>query len=260
MKNEKRKIYYSDPLNDEFSTTKIETKKIDGDYVYIHKSLFKKSTKFFWYRMMATPIAFIYLKLKFCHKIINKNLLKNAKKEGYFIYGNHTQAIADAFIPTMLCYPKPVYTIVHPNNVSMPYLGKITPSLGAVPLPDEFSAVVNFIKAIETRVNGGNAVCIYPEAHIWPYYTKIREFSDKSFKYPVKFNKPVYCFTNTYQKKKNSKRIKIVTYVDGPFITNDKVSVKEQKQILRDSVYETMVNRSKMNEVEIVKYIRSEKL
>ena len=58
------------------------------------------------------------------------------KKKGYFIYGNHTQDIGDAFMPNMFSAPQDSYIIVHANNVSMPFLGRITPSLGALPLPE----------------------------------------------------------------------------------------------------------------------------
>ena len=128
---DKRKvIYYTDELNDEFSIAKITPKKIDENYVYCYDSLFKKFTHFFWYRIIATPLAFLYTKLKFAHKAVGAKKLKTFKKTGYFIYGNHTQDIGDALIPNMLGVTQDKYVIVHPNNVSMPFLGRITPSLG----------------------------------------------------------------------------------------------------------------------------------
>ena len=45
------------------------------------------------------------------------------------MYGNHTNAVADALIPTMVSHPADTYVIVHPNNVSMPIFGKVTPYL-----------------------------------------------------------------------------------------------------------------------------------
>ena len=134
---DKRKvIYYSDELNDEFSVAQITPKKIDENYKYYHKSIWKRFTHFFWYRMIFTPIAFFYTKLALHHRIVNKKLLKKFKKKGYFIYGNHTNDIGDAFMPQMFNLPKDNYIIVHPNNVSMPFIGKITQSLGAIPLPE----------------------------------------------------------------------------------------------------------------------------
>lgn len=258
---EQKIIYYQDELNDEFAGDDIVARKIDGDYKYVHKGIWKSFTHFFWYRMVATPLAFMFLKLKFRHKIINKKIVKKYKKQGYFIYGNHTNNMADALIPSMISIPKDAHVIVHPNNVSMPYLGRITPSLGAVPLPDTKEAMRNFTKCIEHRVvKQKRCVCIYPEAHIWPYYTKIRPFTSMSFSYPIHHNAPVFCFTNVYLKRKHSKNPKIVTYVDGPFFPNNELSMKEKREDLRNQVYNQMVERSKLNNIEIIKYVKVEEV
>lgn len=249
-------IYYQNELEDEFSKAIIHPREIGDDYVYVYNNIFKKFTHFFWYRIVATPIAFFYLKLGFFHSIKNKKVLNKYIKGSFVLFGNHTQDIADAFIPTMITNPKDAYVIVHPNNVSMPVLGKITPSLGAIPLPDTIEASKKFMKAIETRLAQNNAIIIYPEAHIWPYYTKIRPFSDKSFYYPIKYKQPVFCFTNTYQKRLFCKKPKIVTYVDGPFFPNDDLKEKEKRRDLRDRVYACMVERSKLSTVEYIKYQR----
>lgn len=254
---DKRKvIYYSDELNDEFSVAQITPKVIDGNYRYVHSSAFKRFTHFFWYRVVATPIAFLYTKVVFHHKVVGKNIFKKYKDTGYFLYGNHTQDIGDAFIPSMLNFPKDNYVIVHPNNVSMPYLGRVTPSMGALPLPDGMDAYRNFSKAIEQRIGEKHAVVIYPEAHIWPYYTKIRPFTDVSFSYPVKLGVPVFCFTNTYQKRRFGKKVKIVTYIDGPFFADDSLPMRARKKALRDTVYQRMCERASCSTVEQIKYIK----
>ena len=250
-------IYYTDELGDEFSVAKITPKRIDGSYVYCHDSAFKKFTHFFWYRIVAYPLAFLYTKLVFAHKIVGAKKLRSCRDSGYFIYGNHTQDIADPLIPNMLTYRKDKYFIVHPNNVSMPYLGRITPSLGALPLPDDMAAYKNFTGAIERRISEKCAVVIYPEAHIWPYYTKIRPFTDTSFSYPVKLDTPVFCFTNTYSKRRLF-GAKITTYVDGPFFKNSELPPREQRRDLRDRVYSCMCERAKLSTYEKIKYIKKE--
>lgn len=124
-----------------------------------------------------------FLKVKYGHRIVNKRCIKQAKKTGFFLYGNHTNAIADAFIPTMLNWLSGVHVIVHANNVSIPFLGRITPCLGAVSLSDDKAAMKNFNKEIEHLIEDKQCITIYPEAHIWSYYTKIRNFKDSSFRY-----------------------------------------------------------------------------
>lgn len=257
---DKRKvIYYEDELNDEFSVAQITPRKIDGNYRYCHDSAFKRFTHFFWYRMIATPLAFLYTKLTFRHKVVGRELLKQYKGTGYFLYGNHTQDIGDALIPSTLNFPKDDYVIVHPNNVSMPFLGRITPSLGALPLPDDMVAYKNFIKAIERRFNEKHAIVIYPEAHIWPYYTDIRPFPDTSFQYPIKLKSPVFCFTNTYKRRNSSsEKPDIVTYIDGPFFPNEELPLRERKKDLRDRVYAAMKERAKSSDIVCIKYIKKD--
>ena len=256
---DKRKvIYYEDELNDEFSVAQITPRVIDGNYVYDHTSRWKRFTHFFWYRIVATPIAYGYVKLVFRHRVKGRELLRQYRHTGYFLYGNHTQDIADAFIPNLLDVPKETYVIVHPNNVSMPILGKITPSLGAIPLPDDRAAYRNFMAVIEKRIAQGKKVVIYPEAHIWPFYTGIRPFPDTSFQYPIKCGVPTFCFTNTYQARKFSKKPRIVTYIDGPFYPDETLPARDRKKDLRDRVLACMRARAKNSTVQRIHYIKKE--
>ena len=256
---DKRKvIFYSDELNDEFSVAEIEPRRIDKDYVYIHTSPFKRFTHFFWYRLVATPIAFLYVKLTFGQRTKNAGLFSKVKGKGFFIYGNHTQDIADAFIPSIITFPTDVYVIVHPNNVSMPVLGKITPSLGALPVPSEPAAYRNFKDAVNTRFEQNNCITVYPEAHIWPYYTKIRPFADTSFDYPARLGAPVFAFTNTYHKRLFFQHPRIVTYIDGPFWPDMDKSVRKRRRELRDKVYNVMCRRAKLSDHVQIKYIKRE--
>lgn len=257
MKEKRTVIYYKDELLDEFSTAVITPKKIDDDWVYIHTSPFKKFTHFFWYRIIATPLAFLYLKIKFHHKTVGREKLK-ACGSGYFLYGNHTQDVGDALIPSMLTFPSDAYAVVHPNNVSMKFLGKINPSLGALPLPDTKAAARNFLDALNVRLFERRPIVIYPEAHIWPYYTKIRPFNDDAFRYPIRFGVPSYCFVNTYQKRKHGKEPKIVTYIDGPFYPDETLRGREQIKKLRDDIYDSMCEMAKNSDFERIKYIKEE--
>ena len=47
-------------------------------------------------------------------------------------------------------------------------------------------------------------LAIFPEAHIWPFYTGIRPFSATSFRYPEKLNAPVVAMVTTYRKAARS--------------------------------------------------------
>ena len=259
MKQEKT-IYYKDELNEEFSTAKIVPRKIDENYKYIHKSVIWNAIAVLLRNVLSVPIKFLYAKIKFKIKYVGKEKLKPYKKQGYFIYGNHTQIFADTFITSNTNYPKKNFFIVNPENVSMKFLGNIVEMLGAIPIPSNKEAMKNFLEVIEKRIKDGNSVTIFPEAHIWPYYTKIRPFKTVSFKYPVQLNVPTFSVTNTYQSYgKNNDKVRIVTYVDGPFFPDDGCkTMKEKQQNLRDKVYKKMVERSQNSNIEVIKYVKKE--
>ena len=251
-------IYYEDELNDEFSEAKIEPRIIDGSYKYEHKSFWWNFTAYLVQNVISVPFKFLYAKLKFRIKYIGKEKLKPYKKQGYFVYGNHTQAFADTFIISNTIFPKRNYIIVNPENVSMKFLGNFVQKFGAIPIPNERSGMRNFLETIKNKIQKGYAITIFPEAHIWPYYTKIRPFKNVSFKYPIEYNTPVFCVTNTYHKRGKNK-VKIITYIDGPFFQNEYIeNIQEKKQDLRDKIYNKMVERSKESTYEFIKYERKE--
>lgn len=256
-KKQQRVIYYDNELEDEFSSADIQAKIIDETYSYKGGWL-RKAIRAIVYHGVGKWIAWICLKVAFGHRIVNKKVLRQVRNKAYFQYGNHTNAVADAIIPTMIHIRRGTYVIVHPNNVSMPVLGKLTPALGAIPLPDTKQAMKNFSRDIREKMEKKKLVTIYPEAHIWPYYTKIRPFRRDSFGYPVQYGVPVICFTNTYQKRRFGKKPRIVTYLDGPFYPDETLSRGEQKEKLRNQVYDAMVRESKHNTVEWITYRKKE--
>ncbi len=255
----KEVIYYEDELNDEFSKTKIIPRQINENYKYIHKNILWNCLAYLIQNILSVPIKVIYAKTKFKIKYIGKEKLKPYKKIGYFIYGNHTQSFADTFIISNIVYPKRNYIIVNPENVSMKFVGNFIQMFGAIPIPSNIKAMKNFISAIEKRIKKGYSITIFPEAHIWPYYTKIRPFKSVSFKYPVELDTPVFCVTNTYQSYgKNNNKIQIVSYIDGPFIADKALPIKEQKEDLRNRVYKCMAERSKNSNIEYIKYVKKD--
>lgn len=100
---------------------------------------------------------------------------------------------------------------------------------------------------------------IYPEAHIWPYYTGIRPFKAVSFQYPVKLKCPVFALTNTYHRMgRKGGEAGIVTYIDGPFFADESLNPREARQRLRDKVYFCMLERSRESDYEYIEYRRKE--
>lgn len=255
----KKVFYYKDELNDEFSGIKRKTILVDKNFKYLHKNLLYKFLTFMVYRIIVMPFAFLYLKIKFHIKIENKKVLKSSKNESYFMYGNHTQIPGDGFIPNVINFPKHNAVVVNADNVSLPGTKNIMLMLGAVPIPNDFSGMKNFLDCISYNVKQNKSIVIYPEAHIWPYYTKIRDFKSDSFKFPIMYSKKAFAFTVTYQKRKFSKKPNITVFIDGPFSAPKDLSKKEKQEYLRNVVYDSMVERSKESTYDFYKYVKIQK-
>ena len=247
---------YFESENDEVLNFYKKSIPIDEKYKYIHKNPFYNLWAWFSYRFIAYPFAFITFKLIKKVKIYNKKILNQHKKSGYFIYANHTNQFCDGFCPALICFPKKPHVIVNSVNVALPLIGRLTKMWGALPIPNNIVATRNFNTAIEHTLKHNNPILIYPEAHLWPYYTKIRNFSSVSFRFPIKYNKPVFTFTTIYKKRKYSKKPKVEIYVDGPFYADKDLNEKESQQRLRDLIYSKLSERSKLSNYEYVKYIQ----
>ena len=127
--------------------------------------------------------------------------------------------------------------------------------MGALPLPEDKESMKNFLNAIQYHLEEGKSISIYPEAHVWPYYTGIRNFKSVSIKYPVKYNVPAFSCTTTYQKNKKGKA-KIVLYIDGPFFPDVDFGTKNAQENLRNTVYNSMISNSKKSDIEVIKYMK----
>ena len=69
-------IYFEDELNEEFSTFTTTPPKITSSYDYERKSLGKRISRFFLYRIVMYPMVVFYGRVVFGQKIIGKEKLK----------------------------------------------------------------------------------------------------------------------------------------------------------------------------------------
>ncbi|MCR5786307.1 MAG: hypothetical protein K6G28_01215 [Acholeplasmatales bacterium] len=235
--------YYTDEVNTEFSGITRKKVIVDKDFPFVHRNPIWKICEYILYYIIIYPVAYLYSLIHLRQKIVGKKKLRGFKGQ-YFMYGNHTQVPGDGMMPPRIMFPRKVFDLVSPDNIAVKGTKNILLMVGALPIPNDIHGIKPFEKAIEYRIKHHQPICIYPEAHIWPYYTGIRNFKSVSFRYPIKLDKPVFCFTNTYKKTRFFKRPKLVTYVDGPFYPNKELSSKEQVEDLRNQVYNTMKERS----------------
>lgn len=250
--------YYTDEHNDDFAGMSIKRETLPHGYKYVHKNIFYRFFSFVLYRLIATPVAFLFSKIRHGLKVNNRKALKACKDKGIFVYANHTLAAGDAFFPSMAVFPRRTYIVTNTDSVTISGVGKLTPMLGALPLPSERSGYKAFNDALATRIGEKGCVYIYPEAHIWPYYTGIREYPAASFLYPVKLNAPVYAATTVFRKRKFRSRPRCEVYIDGPFYPDGSLSLAENREMLRSKVYEAMKKRSELSDCQYVRYVKCE--
>lgn len=261
LPKEERVFYYAseedDPIQTDEQERKIEV-TLPDDYVFIHRNPFVKLYSAALYRvfwLFAKWYAKSYLEME----VVGREKLKKAKGKGYVIYANHTNPFHDAFSPAVVA-DRHIYTIINPVNLLLPGIGKFLPYLGAMPLGSTRAQKKAMNDAVDERLRQKNCLVIYPEAHVWPYYTGIRKFpaGDKSFKYPVRNGLPIFTMTTTYQRsrKKGQERPRMTVYVDGPFWPDDELSDQENRAKLAKTAFESMEKWSKKSNYEYFKYIK----
>lgn len=254
----KTTYYYKDELRDDFALNGIEAKKIPSKFKYLHKNPIYKFFEFILYFCIAKPVVRLMNKIFFRQKIVNHLTVSKKELKGAFMYANHTQSMADAYTPNLI-FHKRNNIIVGPEAFSIPGIRTVVAMLGGIPLPSTLESSIKFTKAIETLSKKGQHITIYPEAHIWPFYTEIRPFVDGSFRYPIENNRPVICITNTYEPR--GKKFRLVTHIDGPFYPDTNIDKKEARAKLRNEVFECMQMRAhEKPQFEKYKYINLNKI
>ncbi|MBO4276382.1 1-acyl-sn-glycerol-3-phosphate acyltransferase [Candidatus Saccharibacteria bacterium] len=262
----KERVFYyeseeDDPIKTDEQEKKVEVGLPEG-YEFIPKNPFVRlysATLFRIFKLFGQYYERGYWQTKF----YGREKLKEAKGKGYVIYANHTNPFHDVFGPA-LAADRRIFTVISPVNLKIPGIGKFLPMIGGLPLgktPEEKKA---FNDAVDKRLKQKKVLVIYPEAHVWPYTTKIRKFpaGDRSFKYAVRNNLPIFTMTTTYHKRKNNKKgdlPRMDVYVDGPFWPDKNKTEDENRAMLSKKAYDSMVKYSKNNTYEYFEYRKKTK-
>lgn len=260
-----RVFYYAseedDPIKTDEQEKRIEVGLPEG-YEFIPKNPFVKMYSAALFRIFKL-FGQYYEKGYWQAKFYGREKLKKARGKGYVIYANHTNPFHDVFGPAIAA-DRRIFTIISPVNLKVPGIGKLLPYLGGLPLGKTLDEKIAFNDAVDRRLGQKKCLVIYPEAHVWPYYTGVRKFpaGDKSFKYAVRNNLPVYTMTTTYHRRKDIKRgdlPRMDIYIDGPFWPDEKLSDEENRAKLAEKAYESMKKYAKKSTYEYFEYKKKEK-
>ena len=257
---EERIFYYAseedDPIKTDEQEKKVEVGLPEG-YEFIPKNPFVKLYSAVLFRIFKL-FGQYYERGYWQAKFYGREKLKKARGKGYVIYANHTNPFHDVFGPA-LAADRRIFTIISPVNLKIPGIGKVLPYIGGLPLGKTTEEKKAFNEAVDKRLKQKKVLVIYPEAHVWPYATKIRKFpaGDRSFKYAVRNNLPIFTMTTTYHKRKDKKRgdlPRMDVYIDGPFWPDAALSEDENRAKLAKEAYDSMVKYSKKSSYEYFQY------
>ena len=257
---EERVFYYEseedDPIKTDEQEAKVEVGLPEG-YEFIPKNPFVKLYSAVLFRAFKL-FGQYYERGYWQVKIHGRKKKKKAKGKGYVMYANHTNPFHDVFGPAIAA-DRRIFTIISPVNLKIPGIGKTLPYIGGLPLGKTKEEKQAFNDAVDKRLAQKNCLVIYPEAHVWPYATKIRKFpaGDKSFKYAARNDLPIFTMTTTYHKRKDKKRgdlPRMDIYIDGPFWPDSAKSEDENRAELAKKAYDSMVKYSKKNSYEYFQY------
>lgn len=243
MKDHKKPIYYFNELEDDFGKKHIATNLYHGQVVIQRKGFYSLVSNLFFY-LIAVPIVYCLMKLKGV-KIRGKENIRKLKfeKKGFYIYSNHA-GIFDTTIQYIISLPRRNETIGYSDAESNPGLRFIVPLLGYIPLPTDVHDMRKFNDAMKFYLEKNHTITIYPEAHIWPTYTKIRNFKRVSFRYPATFNVPILPVFYARRVRKGFWKLfshpRITCLIGEPIYPDSSLSVKENAQQMGDKCYEAL--------------------
>lgn len=255
--------YYEDEATTDFLITKINRKvTVDGNYRYLNENLFYKIFSFILYYCIAIPVLLLITWIKGIKVYGRKNI--RGLKTGYVMYINHTNPI-DAFLAQVrYARPRRGYIIANKDAVSIKGIGWLVKALGTFPLPDTKMGLVNLTKAVGTILSDRKVLIVYPEAHVWDYYTGLRPFPLTSFKFAVNNHVPAVPVAVTYRKPtglfKEYRRPRMHVFVGKPIYEDLNFTTPENIQRMHDMSVEFITkNLGNPKNVALYKYVKKEK-
>ena len=258
----KKTVYYTDALTDDFAGTKIVRKPLPESFKYAHKDIFSRFFSWFLYWVIALPILYFPVKWIFGIKVKGKKNLRMIRRKGCFFYTNHTQIVDAMLIQLYVSGPRRTYIVADQDATSIPGIRYLVQLLGCIPVPETPKQHADFVECLKYRVRQHRGISIFPEAHIWPYCTHIRPFGDGSFVYPAELGCPVVPVCTTYRRHRLFKKRapKMTVHVGRPIYPDKDLSVPQRKKMLRDRVYDFMVDMACEDEnFEYIRYVKKPK-
>ena len=176
--------------------------KIDENYDYVPNNLIFSNLLYYG---IAFPILKLLTKIIYDLKIEG---IENIKKVdgGAISVSNHV-LILDCAMVGLAFGKRKIYYTTQEGSFKIPLVRKLIKYLRAVPIPENINNRKYFIKAMNNVLENGDIIHFYPEASLWPYCKKIRNFKNGAFDFAVKNNVPIIPMAYKFRKPEGYRKI-----------------------------------------------------
>lgn len=178
---------------------------IDENYEYVPKSSIFQFFSDLLYYLIAYPILYVLTKVIYDLKIEGKENLENIET-GAISISNHV-LILDCAMVGLALKDKRVFYTTQEDSFKIPFIRKLIRLLRAIPIPVENKNKPHFINALHDILYNKNIVHFYPEAALWPYYIKIRNFKTGAFRFAIRNNVPIIPMVFTFREPKGFRKL-----------------------------------------------------
>lgn len=169
-------------------------------------------------------------------------------KTGAILTCNHFSP-QDSFVTQKLLKAskkKKLYRVVREGNYTNPPMLKFfMRNCNVLPLSSNMQTMRKFLRAVDTILQRGDNILIYPEQAMWLDYRKPRPLKDGAFKFAIKNNVPIVPVFITAEEVKNKKGEAMPSYtvhVLEPIYPNPELSRQENTDRMMKENYNAWVN------------------
>ena len=217
---------------------------IDRNYEYVSKDIIFNTFSDVLYYLIAYPILKVLTKIVYDLKIEGRENIDSLEK-GAISVSNHVLFLDCAMVGLAWGQKRVYYTTLE-GSFKIPFVRKLIKLLRAMPIPEKIKNREYFLKAVEEILSNGDYVHFYPEAALFPYYKKIRNFKNGAFSIAVKNNVPIVPMVFIFRepkgirkifKKKKDVTLKILKPVT---IKEEGLNQKQKEELLKNKVHTMM--------------------
>lgn len=195
------------------------------------------------YYGIAFPVLKVLTKIVYDLRIEGKENVRNIKTGGVTV-SNHVLYLDCAMIG-LACGKKKIFYTTREESFEIPFVKTLIKYLRAVKIPRDIQEKVEFRQKVDSLLQAGNLVQVYPEGSLEPYSTDLREFRNGAFHFAVNNDVPIIPIVIKFREPKGIRKIfkrkKDVTLIVLEPIKVEKTgNIREDIIHLKNEVYEKM--------------------